>query len=288
MSGVGTGIAIAGGIGAIGNIAGGIMGSSAASDAANAQVQAAKNANALQKYMYDQNRQDSAPWRTQGASATNYIARLLGVPGAAENSVSDLELPVKPQLSDYVKSAAYNATTLPNSAAKNKNNAKGLDAYNNAMTNYNNQMASYNAQVSAAKQPIDLTDTLRSTPGYQFTLDQGTQAIDRNAAASGRLNSGATLKALQTYGEGVADQTYENYMNRLYSLAGLGQASTTSLGNLGANAANNMSANTMAAGNAQASGYINSANAINGAISGVGNTINGGLQNYMLMKYLNG
>lgn len=265
MSGIGTGVAIAAGVGALGTVAGGMMSSSAAQSAANAQVQASENANALQKYMYDQNRTDSAPWRTAGAGAVDYVSRLLGIPGSTESQIAALQAPVMPQL---------------------KAGAKATAAYNKAMQNYNTQEANYNAQVKDINTPINLTDTLRSTPGYQFTMDQGTQAIQRNAAASGRLDSGATLKALQTFGEGTADQTYNNYINQLMSVAGLGQTSTTALGNTGSTAANNMSANTMAAGNAQASGYINSANAVNGAISGVGNTVNGGLQNYMLMNYL--
>src|SRR5271163_4920796 len=42
------------------------------------------------------------------------------------------------------------------------------------------------------------------TPGYQFQLQQGTQAIDQNAAANGTLMSGNTGVALENYGQNLA------------------------------------------------------------------------------------
>src|SRR5262245_17393683 len=51
------------------------------------------------------------------------------------------------------------------------------------------------------------------SPGYDFRMSEGTKAIDRSAAARGSLNSGATLKALDRYGQGVASDEYSNYLN---------------------------------------------------------------------------
>lgn len=66
----------------------------------------------------------------------------------------------------------------------------------------------------------------RTDPGYQFALDQGIGAIDKSAAARGNLNSGATLKALQQYGQGMADQSYGNYLSRLMGLGQQGLGAT--------------------------------------------------------------
>ena len=58
----------------------------------------------------------------------------------------------------------------------------------------------------------------QATPGYQFQLQQGTQAIDENAAANGTLMSGNTGTALQNYGQNLAQgayqQTYQNALNQ--------------------------------------------------------------------------
>lgn len=61
------------------------------------------------------------------------------------------------------------------------------------------------------------TNYLNST-GYQFQLDQGTKALTGSAAARGILNSGATAKALNKYGQGLASTTFNNYLDQLGGL----------------------------------------------------------------------
>ena len=48
----------------------------------------------------------------------------------------------------------------------------------------------------------------RSTPGYQFNLDEGRNQLESSAAARGSLYSGAALKDLTKYGQNYADRTY--------------------------------------------------------------------------------
>ena len=59
-------------------------------------------------------------------------------------------------------------------------------------------------------------------PGYDFKLQAGTDAIDQSAAARGMLQSGATLKALQEYGQGLHNQDFGDYLSRLAGLSNLG------------------------------------------------------------------
>lgn len=53
----------------------------AAKGAAAAQTNAANQANQTQISIYDQNRQDQAPWRNAGANSVGYLSYLMGVPG---------------------------------------------------------------------------------------------------------------------------------------------------------------------------------------------------------------
>lgn len=149
----------------------------------------------------------------------------------------------------------------------------------------------------------------QATPGYQFTLGQGEQAVQNSAAAKGGLLSGNTLNAEQQYGQGLADSTYQqtynnalqgyqqnynqfqnqqaNTFNRYASLAGVGQTSANALGTTGQAAASNVANVNLTTGEqqgqqlnnigaAQASGYVGAANA------------GGGLaQNYLLSQVLN-
>jgi len=113
------------------------------------------------------------------------------------------------------------------------------------------------------------TKLIQSLPGYQFNLDQGNQAVQKNLAANGLLDSGAAQKALTQYGQGYAMNASNQYLNGLQSLAGLGQTSVANTGAAGTNAANQIGSNQIYAGNAQASGYANQANAINSGLSGL-------------------
>ncbi len=110
------------------------------------------------------------------------------------------------------------------------------------------------------------------TPGYQFTLDQGTQAINRSAAATGL--SGGTLKALTQYGQGLASTTYQqSYNNSLNSfntnraatmqnlsaLLGQGQFGTSQAQSAMQNTGGAIAANTAQSGYGQSSNLMNAA-----------------------------
>ena len=95
-----------------------------------------------------------------------------------------------------------------------------------------------------------------SDPSYQFRLQQGQDAIQSSAAAQGGLLSGATLKALQGYGQESASQEYSNAYNRfnadqtnrynrLSNLVGIGQNAAAQVGNAGAQTAQAIANNTM-------------------------------------------
>ena len=78
-------------------------------------------------------------------------------------------------------------------------------------------------------------EEVMARPGYQFGLEQGQRALDRKFAASGGRVSGAALKAAARYGTDYATtgynaeyQRYQDRLNRLSALAGIGQSATGS------------------------------------------------------------
>ncbi len=135
----------------------------------------------------------------------------------------------------------------------------------------------------------------RQTPGYMFTQQQGMDAIQRSQAARGTLNSGGTLKALESFGSGLADSTYNDVFNRslatyntqmqrqqqgfnqLFAPAQLGVGATESLNSLGQGVASNVGNLMTQQGNAQAAGTVGSANAWGGGIQGAANSTLQGL-----------
>lgn len=113
------------------------------------------------------------------------------------------------------------------------------------------------------------TTAYTKSPSYDFRLSEGVKAAERSAAARGRLGSGATMKAVQRYGEGLASADYGDWWNRNAGLAGIGQQATNATAAAGENMANNVSNAYQAAGNARASAYQGAGNAINQGVSGV-------------------
>lgn len=124
------------------------------------------------------------------------------------------------------------------------------------------------ADLSGLNGSADFSSFERS-PGHQFRLQQGEQALNRAAAARGRLDSGATMQDLMRFGQGLASNEFNNYNNRLAALAGVGQNATTTLGSLGATSAANQGNALMQAGQARASGYEGVANAYGNAIGNI-------------------
>lgn len=68
--------------------------------------------------------------------------------------------------------------------------------------------------------------SIRDTPGYQFKLDQGTDAMRAQQAASGNRYSGRAMEEAAQFGTGLADQMYNQEMDRYAKLAGAYQGNT--------------------------------------------------------------
>lgn len=81
----------------------------------------------------------------------------------------------------------------------------------------------------------------QNSTGYQFGLNQGLGSITGNAATSGLLNSGGTLKAMDTFGQNYANTQYGNYMGQLQSLLGSGNQAAGIIGSSGQQSSANSS-----------------------------------------------
>lgn len=181
-------------------VVGGALNYAGSQSAAGAQESAANNANKTQWDIYQQQRTDQAPWRTQGQWGLNQLQQSL---------------------------------------------ARGFSPGN-----------------------------LTQDPGYQFGLTQGQQGLDRSAAARGRFDSGAQLKASSQFNSDYAGTKYNDAYNRwitqnneLAGLAGVGQTATNATGQAGQNYANQSGQNTIGAGNAAASGYLAGSNSLSNALN---------------------
>ena len=90
------------------------------------------------------------------------------------------------------------------------------------------------------------------SPGYAWLQEQGIGAIDRGAAARGKLDSGQNLKDLVRFNQGLASQDYGNYLGRLENL--MNQYTRTS--QMGQNAASEIAGYDFATRQGQANTYL--------------------------------
>lgn len=105
-----------------------------------------------------------------------------------------------------------------------------------------------------------------TSPGYQFRFNEGQRAVEGSAASRGMLMSGGTLKDLTRFGQGIAAQDFNDQFNRTASVAAGGQQVNSTLGQLGANAANSTANLYGNIGNAKASGYAGQNQAFQGTL----------------------
>lgn len=144
-------------------------------------------------------------------------------------------------------------------------------------------------------------------PGYEFQLQQGEGALQNSAAAKGSLYSGNTEEALNDYAQkfaqgdytNVYNQAFQQYLqnygqyndqlNRLSALAGLGQSTATGMAQQGQNAANTTANIDLTSGAQIGQDYSNAATATASGYTALGNALGGtgtNIMNLLMMQQL--
>jgi hypothetical protein len=110
-----------------------------------------------------------------------------------------------------------------------------------------------------------------NNPAIQSQLDIGSQNVLRNQAASGQLNSGKTNVDLQNYGQQVASQGWNNYINQLQPYLGYSQNAAQGIGGLYSGLGNQLAGQYGQLGQGQAGLLSGQGQAAFGANAGIGN-----------------
>lgn len=108
--------------------------------------------------------------------------------------------------------------------------AAGFQPYQAAGTQAENTLASLYGNNGTGAQTAARAD-FANTPGYQFQMQQGLNAINADAAAKGQTLSGNTMTGINNYAQGVASQGYNNYINQLQNMASGGMSAAGGAGN---------------------------------------------------------
>ncbi len=121
---------------------------------------------------------------------------------------------------------------------------------------------------------------LATTPGYNFTRNQGIQAATNEATASGLALSGNTLEALEQFGSGLADQTFQQQVGNLENVVNTGQAAAAGQAANVGNAASNIGNTLVNQGNTLAGIDANEA-------AGITKTLGNAANQYTTLSTLN-
>jgi hypothetical protein len=296
MSWVGAGI-IAGG-----SILGGVLQGNAAQNAAQTQANAAGQAGQLGQGMYTQNQQNLSPYLNSGGQNLNYLNYLLGTPGyntpLGGQMANPNNLPVNPTtgkpytFNDFY---AYDAAGDPNIANATRDANTQFSQYQAGSLSPTGSIAAsqmpggQQGPVGAGQpggfgsltQPFGLSQ-FQTSPGYQFNLQQGQQAIDKAAAARGNFYAPQTLQDVSKFSQGLASNEYQqalqNYMAQQQQQYGMlsgqsqqGLQAGGALANVSIPYSQMAQGNITGAGNAIAAGQIGQANAFNPALSALTN-----------------
>ena len=304
--GAGTAAIVGGSIGAAGSLASGLIGSSAATSAADTQAAAANRATQATLQQQALTRGDLAPFRTAGTDALASLRLALGLPAP-----SNMGLPAgfttqqgtnnfgEPRITVFDSTGVQRGVFSPDELAANTQ-SHAFDWM--VPTDANGQPISSggpaNPLTANGLPGLTFNPTqaaLEATPGYQFNLSQGERGVENSASAQGRGISGAALKGAAGFATGLASSTLDqqqrifqtnlgNVLNPLTNLVNMGEGAAATTGQLGASATS--SANQFAVGgaNATAAGQVGSAGAIGGALGGAGNSAS----NFLLFNALNG
>lgn len=300
-------------IGAVGSIAGGAMGARGQRDAAQAETQGQRDAIQAQLAMFNQSRADQLPMINARNQALPLFMQLLGINmpaattaqagtggvqmnvtgarrndrGWTEHFQDQLGIPGVGRISsnpikafgDTLRTPFRNFADWDGSAMADDPGSLSF-TYDEAGNVVGSQPSATTVPAPSAQfDPGALQRLIAATPGYQFRLGEGIKATERSAAARGGLNSGATLRALQRYGEGLAASEFGDFANRLASIIGIGQSAATTAGGWGNQVGGNIGQNLANIGQARGSSYANQANIWGNAIGGAANSLGQYMQN---------
>lgn len=152
----------------------------------------------------------------------------------------------------------------PTALAKLKPGLHANDAIRSAYYNMMTGIGTGSAAL-AAKPTYDW----QASPSYQWRFGEGQRAVESSLLAAGLGGSGAALKQLTEYGQGMASQEYDQIFARLATIAGFGPAGMNSASGGQSTAANLIGNNQglIGSGMAAAQGTIGSTNAWAGALN---------------------
>ena len=268
---------------AIAGVAGAAIGANAQNKAAKQGAAASQQATdatiAEQRRQFDIGQQNQQPWLTAGNSALNQLAGLYGLnttPGGA-SAQSYAYLQANPQVKADIDAGAFGGPGNYDAAVNWRRNEYG------GVDNGTGQVMA-GGQPGAPGQQAGGNSAMNAfftSPDYQFRQDESMRALTARNAALGIQDSGAAQRSALQLSGNLASGEFNNYANRLSSLAGVGQTAAQNTAAAGQNFANSMG--QVLGNNAQnlASSYATQGQNNANLWSGIGGAVGAGVNQFI-------
>lgn len=225
------------------SLLGGLFGASASEEAAQQQAQAAINAQNISEREFNTITGQESPFLQSGYGAQGQLNYLLGI-------------------------------GTPGTQATPGVGGTGAGAQGTAPTAASSTAGGYGSLLT----PFNTSDWQQLSPAYNFQLQQGQQnVLNSDAAGQGSL-SGAALKDITNYNQGLANTSFNNAFNqyqtqqgnifsRLSGIANLGQSAASQTAQSGTALSGQAAQSAQNVGTALAGGTVGAANALTGGLT---------------------
>jgi hypothetical protein len=270
------------------SIASGFIGSNAAGNASQAQVNNINKGLDLQRRNFLTGALLQDPTRYSGYQAQQDVNNFFGYDTPAYTSPNQLLAQMTPlgakQTAKYIKNGlsvdqiagmGTLDSRLTNKQLKRLTKA-GLSPAQIQQLQMGPQQPMQQAPQSQGGGGGENWDVLRNSPDYQFAVQEGQRGIGNSSAARGGATSGNALKALEEFRQGLASQQIDKFLGRRGVQIDRGIGATNNVQNAGTGYANNATGLYQDRGDARASGILGRAGSTIGAMAGVSEAMGSG------------
>jgi hypothetical protein len=192
-------------------------------------------------YMPPQQQIQAAPQTGGGMPAPNTTMTPTGTAPASINPVaqpyglSGAEFALNAGQTNALGAVTGGANTATNELNSINGIAAPLEQYGSLGLGAATQMAGLTG-TGTPEQNAAAEAAYKSSPGYQYVLDQTLKGTERSAGARGGLLSGNVALELQKNAKGLASTDYQNQFNNLNTVASSGLGATSAAASLKADA----------------------------------------------------
>ena len=253
---------IGGAIAAVGGIGSAIISNKGASKAAEATTQAAQTATDSQTQMYAQNAAALSPFQATGIGAMGQINAMLGIGNTGTYGGQQAQ-----QMVEQAPAGDFGYGGMGGEDFGGQYGMGGRFGQRQFQQPRNALMAQ-----PAQGNPWDGFKNYLEGSNYAFEFDRGANAVNSGYAGAGTVKSGAAMKGIEDYRQGLQSGYRGEYMNALGNQQALGFSAASAQAGVGQNFANNISNIAMNKGdNLANASLVKSQNTAN-ALGSVANT----------------